>query len=396
MLLNTKSSQTFNELFGAAHGGHISHEAALKDSTVASCARVIAQTISTLPVKFYVKKGSDYVEDTSSMQSHTLTAKPNAFQTANEMIEQMVMQIVMCSESFAWVQHDERGRVLSILPFNDPKQVTIMSNGHDLSYRCVTNDGKTTTLPAKSVLHIKDTSFKVHEPLDKIGISQDALSLSSSATRNALSFYKQGSRVGGWITSGKRLSDEAFARLGKQINQQYAGDESSHRLGILEDGLGFIENKYSMRDSMVLDAREQVVRDVAAIFRVPLPLLGVGEVSAHTHRVFYTSCLQAIIVKIQNRFRTILPVNTALQLDTTGYLRGSPSEAAEYVKSLLTAGVISLDDARQYLGLQRIHAQPIYVVGSNNLQFGTIDQFGLSPETNINNTTEGKQSDSES
>ncbi|HDI3263901.1 TPA: phage portal protein [Vibrio cholerae] len=385
MLLHTKSESFSGDVEGFVKGKStaVNHDTALSDSTVQACIRIIAQTISVLPLKLYKQtpsiNGKEWHEENNTLMSNILTKRPNVRQTSVEFIEQLVTHLVLYSEYFAIIKKSPKGQVISIQPFNSPKQVTVIEAGDSLTYECVTNDGKSLRLKVDEILHIKDLSLDTFQALDKIKLAKSAIGLSLSATKNAEDYYLKGSRAGGFILSNKTMSDEAYARLSKQFNDHFTGAGNAHTIGILEDGLSYKENTYNLRDSQVLETRNSLVREIASIFRVPVSLLGLPDPTAKSdsevRRLFYTSCLQSVITKIEARLQLILPSKYYLRFDTSEYLRGDPKTQSEVVDTLFTRGLISRNEARVRLGLQPDVKDDIYVVSSNNLVFGGIGDF---------------------
>ncbi|WP_429142535.1 phage portal protein [Aeromonas veronii] len=384
MALNKKSigfnGLSINQVISGS-GHPINYQTAMNDPTVAACVRIISQTLSTLPIKLYKQYrvagcGKEWVEDTSSLMAHTLTNKPNPRQTTNELIEQMTAQLVLFSESFAHVKYDANGRVLSITPFNSPKQVQVIEAGDALIYKAITNDNKSISPSMAEILHLRDTSLNTFAAIDKIINAKSSLGLSAAATHNAESYYKQGPRVGGFIETPNNLSNEEYHRLGGVLESKYSGNGAAHGIGLLEGGAKFSANEYTLKNAQVLEARNASIREIAAIFGVPTELLGIATgIGRDTNRFFYNSCLQALIIKFESRLTALLPRGYAVKFDTSEFLRGEVKEAATVAKELFTTGVIGLNEARIRVGHQPIHKEDIFAVDTNNLTFGTITDF---------------------
>lgn len=390
MQLNTKSVEAFDGLgnsalrnFMSGSGMPVTYDTALLDPNVKACIRVIAQTISTLPLKLYKKTNSNVGKawqlDESSLMSHVLSQRPNIRQTSVEFVEQMISQLMLFSEYFAQVKKSPAGKIISITPFNSPRQVSVREFGETLIYDCITNEGKSISLRVDEILHIRDLSIKTYEALDKINLAKSSIGLSLSATNNAEQYYKKGSRAGGFIQVDGKLTDESFTRLQRQFNENYAGEENAHKIGILENGSKYVQNPYSLKDAQVLESRNASIREIAAIFGVPVTLLGISDPNLKDvesiNQFFYKSCLQSIINKIEARFNLILPRDYALKFDVSEYLRGDVKTTAEVTERLFTRGLISRNEARQRMGMQADTRDEIYVVSSNNLFFGGVDDF---------------------
>lgn len=364
-------------------GMRVDHNTALSDPTVKACLRIIAQTISTLPLKLYKRQngntGKEWILDETSIMSNVLTVQPNVRQTSMEWIEQMVAQLALFSEYYAIVKRAPSGNIISVTPFNLPSQVTATESGDNIIYNCVTNDGRSVQFKNNELLHIRDLSIRTYEALDKINLAKSSIGLSLAATHNAESYYKRGPRAGAFIQADGKLSDDAFTRLSKQFNENYAGLDGAHKIAILENGMKYVQNPYTLKDAQVLESRQSAIREIASIFGVPISLLGISDPNLKDpesiNKFFYQSCLQSIIAKIEARFRLMLPRGYALKFDTSEYLKGDIKTNAEVTEKLFTRGLISRNEARVRVGMQPDTKDDLYVVSSNNLIFGGIDDF---------------------
>jgi HK97 family phage portal protein len=71
------------------------------------------------------------------------------------------------------------------------------------------------------------------------------------------------------------LSDEQFARLKREVSEQYGGAKNAGRPMLLDGGLRWQEMSLSPKDMDFLEARHAASRDVALAFGVPPQLLGI-------------------------------------------------------------------------------------------------------------------------
>ncbi|MCG6410413.1 phage portal protein [Vibrio fluvialis] len=374
-----KKSNVFTGLgFGgsySASGIPVTYETALEDPTVKACIRVIAQTISTLPLVVEKRSGQRWERDFDSITANTLTRAPNVRQTSTEFIESLVAQMLLYSEAYALPKFAGKSLV-SLMPFNSPLQVSVVekNNSDHLLYTYSTNTGQTGNTDEKGLLILRDLSLTTYKALNKVNDARNSIGLSKSATDNASDYYKKGPRAGAFVQVQKKLSDEAHARLTKQLNDAYTGVQNAHKVAILEDGAQITENKYTLKDAQVHEARTALVREIAAIYGVPLPLLGVADAKFNDieslKRFFYSSCLQSYISKIEQRLNLLLPPNMRVRFDTAEYLRGDAKANAEVTRDLLTTGVISVNEARSRVGESPLDNGDVFAIDTNNLTFG--------------------------
>lgn len=399
--------QTKSEVFGGLDmlgnlnmgaGMPVNYDSALSDATVKACIRIIAQTISTLPLKLYKRQPNpitkkEWVVDDTSLMSHVLTVRPNVRQTATEFVEQMISQLMLFSEYYAIIKRSPNGKVIGLVPFNSPQQVSITELGDNLIFNCITNDGRSAQFKNDEIFHIRDLSINTYRALDKITNAKSTIGLSLAATQNAENYYKRGPRSGAFIQADGKLTDDAFARLSKQFNDAYAGNEAAHKIAILENGMKYVANEYTLKDAQVLESRSASIREIASIFGVPLALLGISDPNMKDietiNQFFYRSCLQSIIAKIEDRFKLMLPRDYSLKFDLSEYLKGDIKTTAEVTERLLTRGMISVNEARVRMGLQPIHDKELFVIDSNNLTFGEWKDLEKIQEAAASNSASG-------
>lgn len=91
------------------------------------------------------------------------------------------------------------------------------------------------------------------------------------------SLMQNSARPSGALTVGAdtSLSDEAFARLKAQIEEQYSGSENAGRPMLLEGGLDWKQMGLSPTDMGIIETKFSAARDVALAFGVPPQLIGV-------------------------------------------------------------------------------------------------------------------------
>ncbi len=131
------------------------------------------------------------------------------------------------------------------------------------------------------VLHLK----QFHPSDDWLGLSPvEAAAYAidqhnqSGAWNQAL--MQQGARPSGALVvqqkdGGGVLSDEQFARLKQQVDQEFSGATNAGRPIILEGGLDWKEMALSPKDMDFIEAKHSAARDIALAFGVPPQLLGI-------------------------------------------------------------------------------------------------------------------------
>ncbi len=106
------------------------------------------------------------------------------------------------------------------------------------------------------------------EALVKVIATEDA------AQRTIISSYEHGARpVGGYSVQGS-LKEETALRLREQLNENYGGVDNAYKILLMEGGAKWESMSYNLVDSEVINTRKLGWEEVARVFGIPQPALG--------------------------------------------------------------------------------------------------------------------------
>jgi hypothetical protein len=143
-----------------------------------------------------------------------------------------------------------------------------------------------------------------------------------------------------------------------------AGFQASRR----ENGVAFLQGvSYSREgllpaDLQLVEARANVATDVARLFSIPVAMIGASPTGGAT-ALLYSNLSQQLAILVSSAVAPYLrcvedtlsdsamPRGQAAAFDVQTFLRSDPSAAADYAIGLYQAGLISLEEARGYLGI---------------------------------------------
>jgi HK97 family phage portal protein len=99
----------------------------------------------------------------------------------------------------------------------------------------------------------------------------DATKASAEWNRN---FFLNSAEPGGIVEVDRRLDDEEFNEFRERWAEQHRGVSNAHRVGVLENGLKWVDRKYSMRDMEFTELRNVNREIIREAFGFPKPMLG--------------------------------------------------------------------------------------------------------------------------
>lgn len=125
-------------------------------------------------------------------------------------------------------------------------------------------------------------------PVQALMVELDSVRYSAEWNR---AFFQNSAEPGGIIEVPKEVGDTAFRRIQTQWGEQHRGVRNAHRVGILENGMKWVDRKYTQRDMQFAELRRLSTETIREAFRFPLFMLGtvtdVNRATAHESEVFY-------------------------------------------------------------------------------------------------------------
>lgn len=383
--------------FQSLAGVTVDSESAIRMSTVYSCVRLLADTVSSLPVSAYVRRGRERLTYTSVYgdQPQWVT-RPNPETTRLEFYEQIVTSFKLEGNAYILTMRDNLGDVQELYVL-DPIGVRIErpKAGEPLIYYVKIRDTQGVyeeRLTDKELLHIPD--FRL--PGQRYGLSpitacRTTLGAAMAADVYAASYFGNAANPGGVIEVPGELTEEQAADIGRDWNLTHTGPYRAGKIGILSGGASFQPLQINAQDAQLLDTRRFSVEEIARIFRVPLSLLGhpvAGAMSFASVEAqnlsFVQHSLRPILERIEQSLSTLLPEPDGfIRFNLDALLRGTTIERYDAYTKGLREGFLSLNDVHAYEDMAPIEAGDQYRVPLQNIDAADAKDVGLKLRTEI-------------
>lgn len=225
------------------------------------------------------KSGRD--EDREEVNSHAvldLWNKPNKFMTGPSFREAGQQHEELTGEQW-WVisRHPQFKQLpLEIWPVR-PDRMDPIPDAEDFIVGFVYTGPSGEQVP----LGVEDVIFQRRpnpiDPYRGMGVVQTIL-VDLDATRASAewnrAFFLNSAEPGGIIEVERRLSDDEFNEFRDRWAEQHKGVSNAHRVGVLENGLKWVDRSYSMRDMQFTELRDVSREIIREAFGMPKPMLG--------------------------------------------------------------------------------------------------------------------------
>jgi len=252
----------------------VSDERAMQVSAVWSCARLITETVGSLPLGVFerTEDGREAIENHYLYELFRVS--PNSMMTPQEFREAMTLQLVLWGNAYAKIDWAGK-RPLSLTPMR-PDCMTVVRGDGGLTYHYKTDKGVHVFNKA-NILHLKGFSVDGIVGLSTLGYASHVLGLTVSSDKYAAKSFSSGGRPVGVLTTDKLLTTDQRTQL-RDIYGNINADDSDGTW-VLEAGLQYQAITIPPGDMQMLQSRQFQLAEIARIFRVPSYLINDTEKS---------------------------------------------------------------------------------------------------------------------
>ena len=354
-------------------GVDVNAESAIRMSTVYACVRLLGDTISSLPLSAYVRRGRARINYAAVYGSlPNWINQPNPDTTRLEFFEQVIASLNLHGNAFIITPRDEMGDVTELYCINpeyvrlrrpEPNAdieyiVTIPWNPQNGLYDPMQSNqlsGKTMVLTKNEMMHIP--MFRLPGQLlglGPIGAARVTLGSAMAAEIYAAAYFGNAANPGGIIEAPGELTQEQAADIARDWNISHSGPYRAGKLGILTSGATFKPLQLNAADAQLIEVRRFGVEEIARLFRVPVSLLGhpvAGAMSFASVEAqnlsFVQHSLRPLLERLEQSLSRLLPESDGfIKFNLDALLRGTTLERYEAYTKGLREGFLSLNDVR--------------------------------------------------
>ena len=333
--------------------GMRSNVAALKLSAVYAALSLISNSIATMPIRVKQRKENQQ----TTVENHPVQKLfYNMLQTKHTVIKQLVVDLYLYGNAFMYIKRkDGKPEKLIYLQHGDV-QIDYKKEQELVQYNVCNHNSVPKLVKQEDMLHFaRDTKDGIiGRPITCF--ASDIIDLSGFTQNAAKDYFGSGCNLTGILQFKRPLKPGQQEQIRSQWMQIH-GSGTSGGLGVLEGDSEYIPISQNSSDSQMLETREFNITEIARYFNINPVLL--GDLSHSS----YNTIEDANIEFIQ---RTLLPIINLLEeeinrklitnqkqyidIDETELLKGDKKTLAEYYSTLVSNGIITIDECREQLG----------------------------------------------
>lgn len=372
------------ELFSGGNESSMTVNKALTSAAFFYGVRKISNNFSMLPCSLYRKQAGSNSVQFNHAAHKLLKDKPNAYQTPIIYKQQHINHALLWGNGRAYI-HRVNGVPTELIPLMPDRTVTGMLDGEkwhvtkperDERFDLVTDmqrdPEQTVTLHDSEVFQTMGFTLDGYNGISIVKLAANTLGIDTASDNHSIKQLKKG-YAGGLMLEAPpgtlRQESEAKAFL-ENFRENHDGDSNAGKTGLLREGIKANVLAMSNSDAQMLENRKFTKQQLAL-------WLGLETILGDDNSVSYNSLEQKVLSYLMNCLGAWLTqyeeqANMKLLTDSErsrgfyfkfndgALLRSDKSATAEFVSKLITATVISRNEARSYFDMNPVEGGDKY------------------------------------
>ncbi|ELD3315120.1 phage portal protein [Enterobacter hormaechei] len=372
----------WEEWFGTSSSGKVvTADKAIQLSAVWACVRLLSESISTLPLKIYVRQPDGSRKAATDHPAYSiLCRRPNSEMTPSRFMLMVVASICLRGNAFIEKKFIAN-RLVSLVPLLPQNMVVKRLVTGALEYK-YTENGNERVIPVKNIMHIRGFGLDGVCGMMPMKTGRDVFGSAMAVEESAAKIFEQGLQSSGFLSAENALSDEQRERL-RSYMAAFTGSKNAGKIMVLEGGLKYQGVTMNPEDAQMLESRSFSIEEICRWFRVP-PFM-VGHTTKQSswasslegmNLQFLTHTLRPLLVNIEQEIgRCLLDSDDEVfaEFSVEGLLRADSAGRAAYYTSALQNGWMSRNDVRRLENMPPIEGGDIYTVQLNLTQLKNLE-----------------------
>lgn len=315
--------------------------------------------------------------------------------TKFNLIKKCIEDVLVKGNAFIHIKRDEAGNPIKLI-YLRPAQVSIFYNEYtDELYYIVNRQNVKYKVYDEDMIHLVLHSNDGVNGLSIINYATRSINLANNAESSASDYFSSGMQIKGVLkTKTPITTDKQRQDIRAAWNQVHGGNNGSG-LAVLSGVEDYIPMQNSANDAQLIQTRQYSVLEIARFFNINPILLGDLSHTSYSdiesaNIEFLEHTLLPYIYMLQEEFtrKLIKTRNHYIDLDENELLKGNKQSMANFIKTLVSCGVITPNEGRKMLGLNAMEGGDELIVAYTDINANKVNQDANSDEKTDENKEE--------
>ncbi|MCK6444407.1 phage portal protein [Elstera cyanobacteriorum] len=260
----------------------VSPENALRCPIVLGCVRVIADSVSQLPLILYRRRENGEKERATDHPLYSLLHdSPNDWTGSAEFRASMMTCALLNGDAFAFIGR-ANGRVFELIQSPSRSISVDVDDAGEPFFVASMKNGNRRIIDRKDVFRLKVPGPDPVRGLSLVEQAKDSIGLALALEGYASRMFSKGARPSGVVKAPGKLTDSAVSRLRASLQSLHSGGESGGT-AIFEEGMTFEPLQFTSVDMQYIELFRHQIAQIARVFRVPLHMIQELERTTHSN-----------------------------------------------------------------------------------------------------------------
>ena len=356
----------------SAAGERIDEWTALGVSAVLGSVSLLADTVASMQLREYkIINGKRVAVDLDPIIKY-----PDPVSNEFELIHMMMVSCALHGNAYIHIDRDRGGNPIGLTPLH-PYQMQVLPTGNMTGRRYLHLGNE---LPEEDIIHMRWLT----PPQSLVGVSpliqtRNLTGIALAMDRHLAQWYAEGGTPSSVLETDEKLTNEQAQIL----RNTWLATHRKHRLpAVLSNGMKWRAISSSAADMELVETREQLIRDIARVFRIPANLIGASGGDTQTYQNveqaslnFLTHTIGPWLRRVEIALSKVLPDGSDVAFDTSSLLRTDALTRAKVTATDIQSGTLSPNEARQLQGREPYEGGDVF----NQALAGSVTAGGEAP-----------------
>jgi HK97 family phage portal protein len=272
-------------------GVNVNGETALTHAGVFACAKILSESVASLPVALYIDTGEVVNELSNDTRTRLIGAEPSELYTSFDFRSTAMLHLALHGNFYADIIRDGNRRPVELRIIENPNWVKPELDPEGRLWYRIFDQRSTAggyverTLPvrARDIIHVKGISSNGIEGKSPITLFRENVGLGIATTQTQGSLWKNGTLINGYLKHPGRLAPDQAQNLRDSWQSRYTGRDNAGKTPVLEAGMEFVPLTLKPADAMFIETAKLSLHDVCRIYRIPPHMVGDLERSTNNN-----------------------------------------------------------------------------------------------------------------
>lgn len=361
---------------------------ALTLSTVWACTRLVAGTISSLPLMVYVDGPNDTRKVAKAHPLYSLLHNsPNADQSALDFWQFVCVSLELWGDAFARIDRGRGGKIIALSPIRPELVKARRANDGTIRYR-YSDGGKSYDVGQDEMFHVRGFGGAALGGMSTLSFGRQSFGLALSTEEASAQVYKNGLRPSGVLTTkdNSTLKADQRADIYEHVVGKFGGENNGKPL-VLEAGLGWQSIATTPVDAEMIKSRQFSVEDCCRWFGVPPHMIGHTSNSTSWGTGLEQQTLGFLIFTLRERLKRIEQaimkqlltpaerLTVTVEFNFEGLLRADSAARASFYAQMVQNGIMTRNEVRRLENLPPIDGGDDLTIQSNMIPVSKLGEL---------------------